>query len=337
MGTTKGETFFPSKNLLLLVVIVFSWEIGAHAASFDCGKAVTVIDKTICAERELSNLDDTLTRSYKDALAKSRQKDVLKSEQRAWLTNVRNKCGDTTCLKRVYRERITAIDSLIGAKPDLPRDVQAQGDIRYHSFPVRNTKILFPKLVHFKDKTVMNKINHQIDELTKGFGCDDGSTKPSTTKTTDEFSVKSSVTYAENDVFSIYASAQYFCGGSPYPTNDANISATFDLRTGKKVEFKDLFTNYAANENEVLKIIAERLTASLTTGGGNRDSDSCRDIYSIEHLKESDFAFNFSKVGLRVQPLWPHAIEACAELVTVPYRKLIKYAPPDGLLSRIGK
>ncbi len=46
-------------------------------------------------------------------------------------------------------------------------------------------------------------------------------------------------------------------------------------------------------------------------------------------------AFNFSRRGLKVQPAWPHVIEACAELVTVPYDDLKRFAAPEGVLARV--
>lgn len=48
--------------------------------------------------------------SYKTSLANSTNSDSLKSEQRAWLTNIRNKCQDSACLKQVYSERISTLD-----------------------------------------------------------------------------------------------------------------------------------------------------------------------------------------------------------------------------------
>ena len=37
----------------------------AYAASFDCNKAVTYVEKTICANLELSNLDDLMANNYR--------------------------------------------------------------------------------------------------------------------------------------------------------------------------------------------------------------------------------------------------------------------------------
>lgn len=144
--------------------------------------------------------------------------------------------------------------------------------------------------------------------------------------------------YADRDIFSIYAWAQYYCAGGAYPTNNDNISQTFDLRTGKLIEFPDLFKNYEADKREILKTIfaariaaAERLKAS-----GKAQDDSCETTYALDNLEgTTTFNFNFSSAGLQVQPSWPHVIEACSEIVTVPYSKLERFAASDGILSRM--
>jgi hypothetical protein len=146
------------------------------------------------------------------------------------------------------------------------------------------------------------------------------------------------VAYADKDIFSIYASAQYYCGG-PYPTNDANISQTFDLRTGKQVQFGELFKDYEAEKREILKTIfaTEVARAKRLAASGKAKEDSCETTYSLDNLEGSTFSFNFSSAGLQVQPSWPHVIEACAEIVTVPYSRLQRFAAPGGLLSRVTK
>jgi hypothetical protein len=181
----------------------------------------------------------------------------------------------------------------------------------------------------------MNRVNAQIDELTKEFGC------PEPRGKNDSYKVFSLVEYAVQDIFSIYASANYYCGG-PYPTNDENLSLTFDLRTGDKVGFSELFRNYDANKDQILKIIfAKQLARNerLHAAGKRLDEDfTCEDdpkLFSIESLRDSKYSYNFSKKGLVVQPQWPHVIEACAERVTVPYQQLREVAAPNGILARI--
>ena len=210
-----------------------------------------------------------------------------------------------------------------------------QGSIGYANVRVRRTRILFPRLTRFRDAKVMREVNRQIDAATREFGCEGQGGKNS------YYKVKSKVTYADNDVFSIYASAEYYCN-TAYPTNDANISQTFDLRTGKLIQFEELFKSYERDRQEILRaIFAEEIARSekLAASGKPRE-ETCEgdpELYSLERLEGSSYSFNFSSAGLQVQPQWPHVIEACAKIVTVPYSKLERFAAPGGLLSRVKK
>jgi hypothetical protein len=208
-------------------------------------------------------------------------------------------------------------------------------DIQYGMSPVGDTQIRFPRLTTYKDITTMNRVNAQVDELSKEFGC------PAPHGKDDWYKILSRVEYAAKDILSIYASANYYCGG-PYPTNDENKSLTFDLRTGKKVQFAELFSSYEVNKVQILKIIFARQLARteklIATGKKSDESSNCEensDLFTLEILQDSEYAYNFSEKGLVVQPRWPHVVEACAERVTVPYRQLAEFAAPNGILARI--
>lgn len=227
---------------------------------------------------------------------------------------------------------------LIGSgarQPVFAQTRQSNSGIGYANARVRRTRILYPRLTRFRDAKVMREVNRQIDAATREFNCEGQGGKNS------YFRVRSKVTYAENDIFSIYASAQYYCN-TAYPTNDANSSQTFDLKTGKLVQFEELFKNYEADRQEILKIIfaKEIARSQKLAASGKPKEDSCEgdpELFSLEHLEGSTYAFNFSKAGLQVQPSWPHVIEACAEIVTVPYARLQRFAAPGGPLARVAK
>ena len=82
----------------------------ANSASFDCKKATTWVEKTICESTELSKLDEAMAKKYKNDLINESNdkdsKDRVIYEQRIWLKFQRNTCKDTACLVREYKERI---------------------------------------------------------------------------------------------------------------------------------------------------------------------------------------------------------------------------------------
>lgn len=93
-----------------------------HAASFDCAKAGAPIEKLICSDANVSQLDKQLAQAYKAAMENAGNKDGLKKVQRAWLKEVRNECKDINCLANVYDVRIKTLSSL--AKTSMASQVE---------------------------------------------------------------------------------------------------------------------------------------------------------------------------------------------------------------------
>src|SRR5579859_2983978 len=114
-----------------------------EAASFDCSKANSNLDRAICGSDTLSSLDEQLAKDYDrgkrqstgDALTK------LVGEQREWLRRRNHDCGSrqdiVACLESYYKERIQDITGaenvtddaganntpvLIGENLTLPKD-----------------------------------------------------------------------------------------------------------------------------------------------------------------------------------------------------------------------
>jgi uncharacterized protein len=81
----------------------------APAASFDCEKAVTRTEQLICANADLSNLDDELARSFKAVLQNSDDKQALVQQQSSWLKQERDACQSVDCLKGVIQSRVAAL------------------------------------------------------------------------------------------------------------------------------------------------------------------------------------------------------------------------------------
>ncbi|WGZ92414.1 MAG: hypothetical protein QJT81_11010 [Candidatus Thiothrix putei] len=83
------------RGLLLVAALVLP--LHSHAASFNCAKAKTWSEKTVCNTKQLSSLDDLLAVSFKKALESTDDKAALKSAQVAWLTDERDVCEDIAC------------------------------------------------------------------------------------------------------------------------------------------------------------------------------------------------------------------------------------------------
>jgi len=83
------------------------------AASFPCNKAQSRIEKSICADAELSRLDDLLGSFYQGAQQHLAQgASCLQSDQKQWLKTTRNVCADNACLKKVYLDRLGELNAI---------------------------------------------------------------------------------------------------------------------------------------------------------------------------------------------------------------------------------
>lgn len=97
----------------------------SHAASFDCTRARTGVEKAVCADPELSEYDERIAAAYKRALDawNGTIRDYVREDQRHWLSEIRRiddndseveaNCakGDLPCLRREYRTRTDEIES----------------------------------------------------------------------------------------------------------------------------------------------------------------------------------------------------------------------------------
>ena len=85
------------------------------AASFDCNRAVTLVEKRICSVHILSQLDETLSNAYQEAMRSVRDPTGLKRGQSRWLREVRNLCTDSVCLENEYRSRLAMLEKMLPA------------------------------------------------------------------------------------------------------------------------------------------------------------------------------------------------------------------------------
>ncbi len=93
-------------NLILGAFFLFIIAGNIQAASFDCGKAASEVEKIICGNDELSRLDESLHKAYLQALKRADIKEQTMESQKQWLKNERNACRDAECLKTAYQTRI---------------------------------------------------------------------------------------------------------------------------------------------------------------------------------------------------------------------------------------
>ncbi len=104
--------YFFKISILLFFLIYFASAFLCFGASFDCSKAGTAVEKMICSDDKLSDLDSEMSSIYKIVREFVDDKNKLKSDQINWIKNSRNICLNAQCLNDVYTERIGYLRSL---------------------------------------------------------------------------------------------------------------------------------------------------------------------------------------------------------------------------------
>lgn len=117
---------------LALVLALFCFQ--SQASSFDCSKAATYAEKSICTDSALSHLDDQLSSEYGRALDSSVNRNQVRLDQHEWL-RLRDNCKTKSCLETSMSDRIKA---LAVSRPQQP-NTTAEFDINgvEQSVPVR--------------------------------------------------------------------------------------------------------------------------------------------------------------------------------------------------------
>ncbi|MFH0783567.1 MAG: lysozyme inhibitor LprI family protein [Pseudomonadota bacterium] len=103
-------------KIMMLIVALAIWPIPkAQAASFDCTKATTTVEKLVCSDAELSKLDEELATIYASALAATKYSDAVKKEQRIWLKARNNSCSENECLRTMYINRKNGLSTFLAS------------------------------------------------------------------------------------------------------------------------------------------------------------------------------------------------------------------------------
>lgn len=163
----RSASFRACAALALLDVAAMS-----HAAGFDCRRARTQVEKTICADAELSRLDSEMNELYRQIRAETRgvdgetgwQVDPVASENARWLEG-RNQCRDAACIRSAYQQRIAQLrrdwaQALPPAQTAAP--AKSKNDYRYDRHGDFNVFIAdFRKAVAADDRAAVAKMTAQ--------------------------------------------------------------------------------------------------------------------------------------------------------------------------------
>ncbi len=105
-----------SALLAFSALSALAWH-SAHAASFDCAKAGSANEKMICADPQLSSMDDRLGQLFRQARAHAADKRAWRAQSDLqWRWREQN-CRDYACLLAWYQRRSAELQAQASAAP----------------------------------------------------------------------------------------------------------------------------------------------------------------------------------------------------------------------------
>lgn len=97
-------------NLLCFAVLGMIVSASAEAA-IDCSHAKSNVDKLICSSSRASAAENQMAWSYRAALQRGVDPQMLRRSQRDWQEQVRDGCNDVPCLLKAFEQRGGELDN----------------------------------------------------------------------------------------------------------------------------------------------------------------------------------------------------------------------------------
>ena len=88
-------------------------------AAIICTANLTPSEAIICKDSWLQELDERLNKAYSKAIKVALDKQAFIREQKEWLRNTRDRCGDSTCINLAYLPRIKKLETSYELNKDL--------------------------------------------------------------------------------------------------------------------------------------------------------------------------------------------------------------------------
>ena len=139
MGESSSEPIPVALTLLLTLLLLCP--VPASAQDVDCSQASTSLDKAICSDPSLTDLNEKLTRSYNSALMRAgKYGPGIRDEQRLWLAGVAAQCSGVdiaNCVRAAFAQRINELDSEGKALPPVAAEFKITNASKLYDFVIR--------------------------------------------------------------------------------------------------------------------------------------------------------------------------------------------------------
>lgn len=282
----------------------------ASAASFDCKKAASWQEKTVCSNPELSKLDEELAKAYHDALVSlspEGQKET-KQYQRQWLKRISSLNNES--IKSEYEERIEQLQQCLIKFPD-----RIFRKVYVHYFKIVKTcslaiagDLTYPQIENPRDENEKAWNNYLLkkakDHFISGEDCE---------QSHDHYTIS----FSNKHLISVKRSNITYTEGAPMPAQAEAESLSWLLESRRELKAKDLFNGTADWRDKLSELAVQQMK-------NHEDSEDLKNVVASPSLWE------ISKDGLGFLSSFN-----AAGYGTAPF-SVIKWKTLDSLLSKNG-
>jgi hypothetical protein len=201
--------------------------------------------------------------------------------------------------------------------------------------PLQNPpgEIAYPRIVAGTSEAVRRQVNKALAEREKADrdqrrDCLAAIRQAGQKPDADSFNETIEASYVSARYLSIDVRRSYFCA-TAYPTNDDEDPLTFDLETGKALNWNKVFKpGFLPQEGEAKPSALTRLYRARYAASD--EERECKDVVSGQDPFEggAHLWLDSAKGGLVAQPDFPHVVAACARAITFRPKDLAPYADP---------
>jgi uncharacterized protein len=327
----KRELNYKTSIVIIIIALFGLLSTEATAASFDCKKAVSWVEKTVCSNPELSNLDEEMAKAYHDALGSlspAGQKET-KQYQKQWLKEISQYCikdkrqisNSATCLKISYKERITQLKKILIKFPDTVfRNVhvihwEINEDCPYVFI---KKELKYPQIENPRDKNekywnflISQKVSNAFEN-------------PIDNECTDIY-VGYTVNFSNKYLVSVQRIDFFYAHGTPHGYSNFS-SASWLLKGNRELHASDLFDDNTGWRNKLRALAAQKLKEKEVVDGESykiEPSELIKIVTSPDHwviLKDGlGIQFEEYDLGFRV-----------ALLIKIDWKALDPYLSKNG-------
>jgi hypothetical protein len=336
-----------SWGILFITIAVFGLlSTQATAASFDCKKAATWVEKTVCANPELSKLDEEMAKAYHDALASlspEGQKET-RQYQKQWLKEISYIKGGRSLfskraspikgwgssskhdispllLKDAYEIRITQLKQILIRFPDrIFRKVYVSYSKTEKTCPNFFVKqeLIYPQIEnpHKENERLWNKLIFQkVSDDLKNLGENDCT----------DIDVKYTVSFNNKHLISIQGWQFWYAHGAPHGYTNMR-SSSWLLEANRVLQAADLFDQKTGWRNKLVALVSQ----------GLKDQEVAEKvIYKMEpsmlmNIATSPDCWVISKDGLGIQFGEYELGSQAAPLIIIDWKTLDPYISESG-------